>query len=112
MTPLLAKTHAHALLEQMLLVRRFEEQAAECYMAGSIRGFLHLAIGQEAVAVGALQGVGPEDRIVAAYREHAHALVRGVKPADVMAEMFGKVTGCCRGRGGSMHLFDARRRFY
>jgi pyruvate dehydrogenase E1 component alpha subunit len=112
MTPLLAKPHAHALLEQMLLVRRFEEQAAECYMAGSIRGFLHLAIGQEAVAVGALQGVGPEDRIVAAYREHAHALVRGVTPAAVMAEMFGKVSGCCRGRGGSMHLFDAQRRFY
>ena len=112
MTPLLARGHAHALLEQMLLVRLFEEKAAECYMAGSIRGFLHLAIGQEAVAVGALQAVGPEDRIVAAYREHAHALVRGMPPAAVMAEMFGKVTGCCRGRGGSMHLFDARRRFY
>ena len=112
MTPLLARAHAHALLEQMLLVRRFEDKAAECYMAGSIRGFLHLSIGQEAVAVGCMQAVDPEDRIVAAYREHAHALVRGIAPAAVMAEMFGKVTGCCRGHGGSMHLFDASRRFY
>jgi pyruvate dehydrogenase E1 component alpha subunit len=112
MTPLLARAHAHTLLEQMLLVRLFEEKAAECYMAGSIRGFLHVAIGQEAVAVGALQAVGSEDRIVSAYREHAHALVRGMTPTAVMAEMFGKVTGCCRGHGGSMHLFDASRRFY
>lgn len=112
MTPLLATPHALALLERMLLVRVFEEKAAECYMAGAIRGFLHLAIGQEAVAVGAIEAIGPEDRIVAAYREHAHALVRGMPPAAVMAEMFGRATGCCRGRGGSMHLFDVSRRFY
>jgi pyruvate dehydrogenase E1 component alpha subunit len=112
MTPLLAPAHALRLLERMLLVRVFEEKSAECYMAGSIRGFLHLAIGQEGVAVGAIEAVGPEDRIVAAYREHAHALVRGVPPAAVMAEMFGRVNGCCLGRGGSMHLFDVSRRFY
>jgi len=112
MTHVLAKAHAHAILEQMLLVRAFEEKSAELYMAGGIRGFLHLAIGEEAVSVGALQALGPEDRIVAAYREHAHALVRGVPAAAVMAEMLGKATGCCRGRGGSMHLFDVSRRLY
>jgi pyruvate dehydrogenase E1 component alpha subunit len=101
-----------ALLRQMLLVRRFEERAAECYQQGLIRGFLHLGIGQEAVAVGAVAALEPDDRIVAAYREHAHALARGVPAASVMAEMFGKATGCCRGRGGSMHLFDASRRLY
>lgn len=112
MTTLLATAHAHALLRQMLLVRLFEEKSAELYMQGRIRGFLHLAIGEEAVGVGAMQAIGPEDRIVAAYREHAHALVRGVPPAAVMAEMLGRAAGCCRGRGGSMHLFDVARRFY
>jgi pyruvate dehydrogenase E1 component alpha subunit len=100
------------LLRQMLLVRRFEERAAECYQQGLIRGFLHLGIGQEAVAVGAVAALEPDDRIVAAYREHGHALARGVPAASMMAEMFGKATGCCRGRGGSMHLFDASRRLY
>jgi pyruvate dehydrogenase E1 component alpha subunit len=93
----------------MLLVRRFEERAADLYMQGKIRGFLHLSIGQEAVAVGALAALAADDRIVAAYREHAHALARGVPPAAVMAEMFGKASGCSRGRGGSMHLFDVAR---
>ena len=111
-TPTLARDHAHDLLRRMLLIRRFEERSAELYMQGKIRGFLHLSIGQEAVAVGALSAVAAEDRIVAAYREHAHALARGVPPAAVMAEMFGKATGCSRGRGGSMHLFDVAHGIY
>jgi pyruvate dehydrogenase E1 component alpha subunit len=93
-------------------VRRFEERCVELYSATKIRGFLHLYIGEEAVAVGAMQALGPEDAIVATYREHGHALVRGVAPGAVMAEMLGKLEGCSRGRGGSMHLFDAATRFY
>ncbi|HEY3450641.1 MAG TPA: pyruvate dehydrogenase (acetyl-transferring) E1 component subunit alpha [Myxococcales bacterium] len=104
--------HARKLLGQMLLIRRFEEKCAELYAAGKIRGFLHLYIGEEAVAVGAVQALKPEDAIVATYREHGLALVRGVSADAVMAEMFGKASGCSRGRGGSMHLFDAARRFY
>ncbi len=111
-TPVLAPAHARRLLAEMLLVRRFEERAAECYTEGRIRGFLHLGVGQEATAVGGTAALEPEDRLVAAYREHAHALLRGVPPAVVMAEMFGRSAGCCRGRGGSMHLIDAQRRFY
>ena len=106
------RDHALALLRQMLLIRRFEERSAEEYQQGNIRGFLHLAIGQEAVAVGAAAALRPDDRVVAAYREHGHALARGTSPAAVMAEMFGKVTGCCRGRGGSMHLFDVAHGLY
>ncbi len=106
------KTHAHALLEQMLLIRRFEEKSAELYSAGRIRGFLHLYIGEEAVAVGAMQALTAEDAIVATYREHGHALARGIPAGAVMAEMYGKANGCSRGRGGSMHMFDAKRRFY
>ena len=106
------KNHAQELLRQMLRIRRFEEKSAELYSLGKIRGFLHLYIGEEAVAVGALQALGPEDAIVATYREHGQALVRGVPAGAVMAEMFGKANGCSRGRGGSMHLFDATRRFY
>jgi len=108
----LARSHAHDLLRRMLLIRRFEERSAELYMQGKIRGFLHLSIGQEAVAVGAIAAIAAEDRIVAAYREHAHALARGVPSAAVMAEMFGKATGCSRGRGGSMHLFDVAHGIY
>jgi len=107
-----AAEHDLGLLRQMLRIRRFEEQAAECYMAGQIRGFLHLYVGEEAVAVGAMGCLTPEDRVVAAYRDHGHALARGMPMATIMAEMFGKATGCCRGRGGSMHLFDRRLRFY
>jgi pyruvate dehydrogenase E1 component alpha subunit len=107
-----ARDHAFALLRQMLLIRRFEERSAEEYQKGNIRGFLHLAIGQEAVAVGAAAALQPDDRVVAAYREHGHALARGTRPAAVMAEMFGKATGCCRGRGGSMHLFDLAHGLY
>jgi pyruvate dehydrogenase E1 component alpha subunit len=106
------REHALELLRQMLLVRRFEERCVELYSATKIRGFLHLYIGEEAVAVGAMQALGPEDAIVATYREHGHALVRGVAPGAVMAEMLGKLEGCSRGRGGSMHLFDAATRFY
>lgn len=106
------RDHALALLRQMLLIRRFEERSAEEYQQGNIRGFLHLAIGQEAVAVGAAAALQPDDRVVAAYREHGHALARGTSPAAVMAEMFGKATGCCRGRGGSMHLFDVAHGLY
>ncbi len=100
------------LLRRMLLIRRFEEKSAELYALGSIHGFLHLYIGEEAVAVGAVPALSPDDAIVSTYREHGHALVRGISPGAVMAEMFGKANGCSRGRGGSMHLFDASLRFY
>jgi pyruvate dehydrogenase E1 component alpha subunit len=99
-------------LGQMLLIRRFEEKAAELYGSGKIRGFLHLCIGEEAVSVGAMAALGPEDNVVSSYREHGHALARGVPPGAIMAELFGKVTGVSKGRGGSMHLFDVGRRFY
>jgi pyruvate dehydrogenase E1 component alpha subunit len=105
-------SHCHELLRQMLRIRRFEEKCAELYTLEKIRGFLHLYIGEEAVAVGAMQALEPQDAIVATYREHGHALVRGVPANAIMAEMYGKVEGCSRGRGGSMHLFDAKTRFY
>jgi pyruvate dehydrogenase E1 component alpha subunit len=101
----------HRLLRQMLLVRRFEEKAGEAYAQGRIGGFCHLYIGQEAVAVGAIAALREEDYIFASYREHAHALVRGVSARACMAELFGKATGVSKGKGGSMHLFDASRRF-
>ncbi|HYM50471.1 MAG TPA: pyruvate dehydrogenase (acetyl-transferring) E1 component subunit alpha [Candidatus Limnocylindrales bacterium] len=104
--------HSLDLLRQMLRIRRFEEMCAELYSAGKIRGFLHLYIGEEAVAVGAMRALTPEDAVVATYREHGHALVRGLSAAAIMAEMYGKVQGCSRGRGGSMHLFDRATRFY
>lgn len=100
------------LLRDMVRIRRFEEACADLYGRGSIRGFLHLYVGEEAVAVGSLHALSPQDGIVATYREHGHALVRGMSAASIMAEMFGKVEGCCRGRGGSMHLFDAATKFY
>ena len=99
-------------LRQMLLIRRFEEKSAELYTAEKIRGFLHLYIGEEAVAVGVMAALTAEDAVVATYREHGQALARGMSAGAIMAEMYGKVEGCCRGRGGSMHLFDADRRFY
>ena len=104
--------HALELLSGMLRIRRLEEKAAEMYSLGKIRGFLHLYIGEEAIAVGAMHALGPEDAIVATYREHGHALARGISMDAIMAEMFGKANGCSRGRGGSMHLFDASLRFY
>jgi len=103
---------ARDLLHQMLRIRQFEERCVQLYSAGEIRGFLHLYIGEEAVAAGVMPVLAPDDAIVATYREHGHALVRGVPMAAVMAEMFGKVEGCSGGRGGSMHLFDASTRFY
>ena len=100
------------LLRDMLLVRRFEERCVELYSAGSIRGFLHVYIGEEAVATGVMSALRDDDAIVATYREHGHALLKGMSARSVMAEMFGRVTGCCRGRGGSMHLFDSATRVY
>lgn len=106
------REHMVVLLREMIRVRRFEEKSAELYSQGKIRGFLHLYIGEEAVAVGALSALKAEDNIVTTYREHGHALVRGIPAGSIMAEMFGKANGCSRGRGGSMHLFDIARRFY
>ena len=99
--------HEIHLLRQMLRIRRFEERCAQLYQQEKIRGFLHLYIGEEAVATGVMEALQPDDAVVATYREHGHALARGMDPGVVMAEMFGKVEGCSRGRGGSMHLFDA-----
>ena len=106
------RDHLVLQLRQMLLIRRFEEKSAELYTAEKIRGFLHLYIGEEAVAVGVMAALTPDDAVVATYREHGQALARGMSAGAIMAEMYGKVEGCCRGRGGSMHLFDADRRFY
>jgi pyruvate dehydrogenase E1 component alpha subunit len=100
------------LLREMLRIRRFEEKCVELYSAEKIRGFLHLYIGEEAVGVGVLQALRPEDNVVATYREHGQALARGVPARSIMAEMFGKQEGCSRGRGGSMHLFDRDKRFF
>ncbi|HSN04541.1 MAG TPA: pyruvate dehydrogenase (acetyl-transferring) E1 component subunit alpha [Nitrospira sp.] len=112
MTLELDRDHAVDLLRQMLRIRRFEEKCAELYSGGKIRGFLHLYIGEEAVAVGAIPCFTPEDAIVGTYREHGHALIRGTPMGPLMAELYGKANGCARGRGGSMHFFDAARRFY
>lgn len=106
------KTMAQAMLADMLRVRRMEEKCAQLYGEQKIRGFLHLYIGEEAVATGALRALQPQDNIVAAYREHGHALLRGMPMQTIMAEMYGKQEGCSRGRGGSMHLFDRERRFF
>jgi pyruvate dehydrogenase E1 component alpha subunit len=100
------------LLTDMVRIRRFEEACAQRYGEGKIRGFLHLYIGEEAVAAGAIHALTAQDAIVATYREHGHALARGISANAIMAEMYGKHTGCSRGRGGSMHLFDAATRFY
>ena len=104
--------HATHLLRQMLRIRRFEEKCAELYSGGAIRGFLHLYIGEEAVAVGVMETLAADDAVVATYREHGHALARGISTNALMAEMCGKQEGCSRGRGGSMHVFDGATRFY
>jgi pyruvate dehydrogenase E1 component alpha subunit len=104
--------HGRHLLLQMLRVRRLEEKCVELYSAAKIRGFLHVYIGEEAVAAGVLETLAHEDAVVATYREHGHALLRGVPAGAILAEMYGYVEGCCRGRGGSMHLFDAATRFF
>jgi len=104
--------HGLDLYREMLRIRRFEERCVELYSQALIRGFMHLYIGEEAVAVGVLATLTPDDNVVATYREHGHALARGIPANSIMAEMFGKVEGCSGGRGGSMHLFDAGARFY
>jgi pyruvate dehydrogenase E1 component subunit alpha len=96
---------------QMLLVRRFEEKSAEAYSAGKIGGFCHLYIGQEAVAIGAISAIRKDDYVLTSYREHAHAIAKGMTPESVMAELFGKATGCSKGKGGSMHMFDKKVNF-
>ncbi|MFO0124054.1 MAG: thiamine pyrophosphate-dependent enzyme, partial [Inhella sp.] len=96
----------------MMRIRRFEERCAQLYGTGQIRGFLHLSIGQEAVAARALPALRDDDSVLSTYREHGHALARGLPMPALMAEMFGRQQGCCRGRGGSMHLFDVGRRFF
>jgi pyruvate dehydrogenase E1 component alpha subunit len=108
----LDRAHLHRLYRQMLRIRRFEAKCVELYQAQKIRGFLHLYDGEEAVAVGVMASLEARDAVVATYREHGQALARGVSMNALMAEMLGKAEGCCRGRGGSMHVFDARRRFY
>ncbi|HEX6248860.1 MAG TPA: pyruvate dehydrogenase (acetyl-transferring) E1 component subunit alpha [Nocardioidaceae bacterium] len=100
------------MLREMTRVRIFEERCVELYSATKVRGFLHVAIGEEAVAAGVMRTLTEEDAVVSTYREHGHALARGLPMQAVMAEMYGKVTGTSRGRGGSMHLFDVGRRFY
>jgi len=100
-----------SLYRQMLLIRRFEEKSAEMYALAKIAGFLHLYIGEEAIAVGAIAALRPDDYAISAYRDHGHCLARGSDPGQVMAELFGKATGLCQGKGGSMHLVDAPRRF-
>jgi pyruvate dehydrogenase E1 component alpha subunit len=105
------KADLFSLYRQMLLIRRFEEKSAEMYALAKIAGFLHLYIGEEAIAVGTIAALRPDDYAISAYRDHGHCLARGSDPSQVMAELFGKATGLCQGKGGSMHLVDARRRF-
>ncbi len=107
-----AKELSQSFVADMVRIRRLEEKCAELYGAGKIRGFVHLYIGEEAVAAGAMRTLLPEDNVVATYREHGQALLRGVSMRRIMAEMYGKREGCSGGRGGSMHLFDAATRFY
>lgn len=109
MTP--TRDQALAMLRAMTRIRRLEERCAEDYAAGKIRGFLHLYIGEEAIAAGVIPALRPKDAIVGTYREHGHALLRGVSAESIMAEMYGKSGGCSRGRGGSMHLFSREHRF-
>ena len=104
--------HLQHLLRQMIRIRHFEAKCVELYQAQKILGFLHLYDGEEAVSVGVMEALAPEDAVVATYREHGQAIARGVGMDRLMAEMLGKAEGCCRGRGGSMHIFDRERRFY
>ena len=98
--------------ENMVRIRRFEERAGRAYQQGKIKGFCHLYIGQEDVAVGAMSALEEKDYVVAAYREHGHAIARGLESNSVMAELFGRATGCSGGMGGSMHIFDTEKHFY
>ena len=108
----LDRAHLLAQLKQMLRIRRFEEKCAALYAQEKIRGFLHLYIGEEAIAVGVMSTLRAKDNIVATYREHGHALARGLSMKSILAEMYGRTNGCSRGRGGSMHLFDKNQHFY
>ncbi|MHB0950789.1 MAG: pyruvate dehydrogenase (acetyl-transferring) E1 component subunit alpha [Allorhizobium sp.] len=110
--PHLTREHSLGLLKQMIRIRRFEDKCAELYTQEKIRGFLHLYDGEEAISAGVIPVLEEKDRLVATYREHGHALVRGVPMREVMAEMYGKAEGCSGGRGGSMHLFSSVRNFY
>src|SRR5476649_1912416 len=101
-----------ALYRQMVQIRHFEEKAKQAFQQGKIKGFCHLYNGQEAVAVGSISVLNEDDAVITAYRDHAHALTRGTDPKACMAELFGKITGCSRGKGGSMHFFDAKKHFY
>ncbi len=96
----------------MMLIRRFEEKSAEMYTKEKIRGFLHLYVGEEAVATGVINALKSGDNILCTYREHGQAIVRGVEPGAIMAEMYGKQEGCSKGRGGSMHMFDVKKKFF
>lgn len=109
---LLGRDKMRLAFQQMTKIRRFEERAAREYAAGRISGFCHLYIGQEAVAVGSILATEPKDHIITAYRDHGHALIRGCTPRNAMAELFGKVTGAAKGRGGSMHMFAAEHGFH
>ena len=109
--PRLGEEQLGLFLYQMMLIRRFEEKCGELYTKGKIRGFLHLYTGQEACAVGAIAALEERDKVVTHYRDHGHALARGLDPNRVMAELFGKATGVSGGRGGSMHLYDVSKGF-
>jgi pyruvate dehydrogenase E1 component alpha subunit len=109
---LLSREQAKSILHNMLLIRRFEEVSAQQYSAGNIRGFLHLYNGEDAIAASILPELQKEDQFFGTYREHGHALVKGISAKSIMSEMFGKVEGCSKGRGGSMHLFDISKSFY
>jgi pyruvate dehydrogenase E1 component alpha subunit len=111
-SPPLSKEEKISLYRQMLLIRRFEEKAAQAFTLGKIKGFCHLYIGQEAIAVGSLSVLDPEDAVITGYRDHGLALARGVPLERCMAELFGKRSGICKGKGGSMHFFDATKHFY
>jgi len=100
------------LLRKMVRIRKFEEKAAQAFMQAKIKGFCHLYIGQEAVATGTISVLEPEDAVITAYRDHGHALSRGLTSRECMAELFGKATGCSKGKGGSMHFFSAEKHFY
>ncbi|HEU4456051.1 MAG TPA: thiamine pyrophosphate-dependent enzyme, partial [Longimicrobium sp.] len=107
----LSKEQLRKIMWDMLLARRFEEKTAEAYALGKIGGFCHLYIGQEAVAVGAIHALEPDDYVMTAYREHVHALQKGVTPNAVMAELYGRADGCSKGKGGSMHMFGAEQNY-
>jgi pyruvate dehydrogenase E1 component alpha subunit len=106
------KKHLREMLYQMVLGRRFEEKCAEVYRMGKIGGFCHLYIGQEAISVGSMMALRPDDMVITAYRDHVQAMIKGLSPESVMAELYGKIGGCVKGKGGSMHMFSAEHQFY